>query len=629
LGDPLLYAGGIGLARAGASAAARTSLGSRKLVSAPRGSTAGILPQYLKPFRPPPGAPFSLSATGLQQIKIGDELIDTFSIGANRRNVVFQGPTQDFSNIPKGLVDIIDPTPQGLLQASRSNNPLSLRNLTLNSMARNLNANRIGPRETRLLDQMQASVAISGSGSIGQSGNIGGLATVIRSLAGDRSAQRLLNYKTDAYKDIFATRSSQNQSVQLLGEGKVANPEMVSVIHSSKHPLTRDGSGNIIMRPTGQYDQTIPRASIHFTLEDVVKSHMFGAWRPNEQKIVASLSSMINKNGLPYNLNPTDTWWMRSPGQDLAIPNAAIISPYTNSAQYSAELVRRGLLEPGKMPPIMAVDTAKKEVLHLLKDTYSPVDRFQIKRHTGTTAQPGREASLISEAALKKAKEMIGTDTRHRGLEMHGTTDAAFDESIRNLAISRQIDYGQHMGTGIEMLERLGHTELSSPSLYMRPGQVGSIEALRFAALKGLFKTPVVDLEKLRLERIADRDFTSRPALAMGGAVYRPMGGKIPYRPMGGVIPYKMQGGMFPSLGSDTIPAMLTPGEFVIRRPAVREIGVDNLEKLNRSGTIGGDSYNYSIEVNVKSESNPDQIARTVMDQIRRVDSQRIRGNRY
>jgi hypothetical protein len=123
--------------------------------------------------------------------------------------------------------------------------------------------------------------------------------------------------------------------------------------------------------------------------------------------------------------------------------------------------------------------------------------------------------------------------------------------------------------------------------------------------------------------RIATGNFAS------GGAVYRPMGGKIPYRPMGGVIPYKMQGGMFPSLGSDTIPAMLTPGEFVVRRPAVREIGVDNLQRMNQTGKMGGDNYTYSIEVNVKSESNPDQIARTVMDQIRRVDSQRIRGNRY
>jgi hypothetical protein len=125
--------------------------------------------------------------------------------------------------------------------------------------------------------------------------------------------------------------------------------------------------------------------------------------------------------------------------------------------------------------------------------------------------------------------------------------------------------------------------------------------------------------------------------MAVGGPAFprrMSVGGMAKFRE-GGLIPYKMGGGKmeemldFPSLGSDTIPAMLTPGEFVIRRPAAREIGVDNLEKLNRNGTMGGDVYNYNLEVNVRSESNPDRIARTVIEQIKRVDSQRIRGNRY
>jgi len=38
--------------------------------------------------------------------------------------------------------------------------------------------------------------------------------------------------------------------------------------------------------------------------------------------------------------------------------------------------------------------------------------------------------------------------------------------------------------------------------------------------------------------------------------------------------------------------------------------------------------YNYSLSVNVKSESSPDDIARTVMTQIKRIDSQRIKTQR-
>jgi hypothetical protein len=103
----------------------------------------------------------------------------------------------------------------------------------------------------------------------------------------------------------------------------------------------------------------------------------------------------------------------------------------------------------------------------------------------------------------------------------------------------------------------------------------------------------------------------------------------VPYANGGMVRPYAL-GGMIKPMGSDTVPAMLTPGEFVVKKFAVDQFGANNLNAIN-SGTYDSSSvYNstYSINVNVKSDSNPDQIARTVVDQIRNIDAQRIRGNR-
>jgi hypothetical protein len=97
---------------------------------------------------------------------------------------------------------------------------------------------------------------------------------------------------------------------------------------------------------------------------------------------------------------------------------------------------------------------------------------------------------------------------------------------------------------------------------------------------------------------------------------------------MGGMVkPKYFNVGGF-AMGTDTVPAMLTPGEFVIRKYAVDNFGVDKLKAIN-SGSYSGDSvYNYDINVNVKSNANADEIARTVISQIRQIDSQRIRGNR-
>jgi hypothetical protein len=84
----------------------------------------------------------------------------------------------------------------------------------------------------------------------------------------------------------------------------------------------------------------------------------------------------------------------------------------------------------------------------------------------------------------------------------------------------------------------------------------------------------------------------------------------------------------FVASGTDTVPAMLTPGEFVVSQPAVKNFGVDNLRSIN-SGTYGGDSvYNYSVNVNVSNTgANANDIARTVMTQIKQIDAQRLRSN--
>jgi hypothetical protein len=97
------------------------------------------------------------------------------------------------------------------------------------------------------------------------------------------------------------------------------------------------------------------------------------------------------------------------------------------------------------------------------------------------------------------------------------------------------------------------------------------------------------------------------------------MGGMV--APMG----YARGGGIY---GTDTVPAMLTPGEFVIKKSAVDSIGSSKLNKINSGMDIGDSVYNYTIQINVKSESNAKQIADTVLKQIERVDAQRLRGVR-
>jgi len=140
------------------------------------------------------------------------------------------------------------------------------------------------------------------------------------------------------------------------------------------------------------------------------------------------------------------------------------------------------------------------------------------------------------------------------------------------------------------------------------------------------------------------------------GTSFLSSGGMVPkYMPMGGLVPYMDGGGMFKPKGTDTVPAMLTPGEFVIKRSIADQYGAF-LESLNNgnyksfeaptyssmnnnvkvgAGAAGSASdnsskvYNYNVGISVNNTSaNADDIAKVVMAEIKYIDSQRLRGQR-
>jgi TP901 family phage tail tape measure protein len=144
--------------------------------------------------------------------------------------------------------------------------------------------------------------------------------------------------------------------------------------------------------------------------------------------------------------------------------------------------------------------------------------------------------------------------------------------------------------------------------------------------IKNVAEGVATNSEVLDYANVVGRLTGQRVALASGGSVKD----KVKYMMGGGnIMPkYMNDGGMFKAINTDTVPAMLSPGEFVMSKYAVKNFGVDNMKAVN-DGTYSGESvYNYSINVNVKSGANPDEIARSVMTQIKQIDSQRIRGQR-
>jgi len=149
---------------------------------------------------------------------------------------------------------------------------------------------------------------------------------------------------------------------------------------------------------------------------------------------------------------------------------------------------------------------------------------------------------------------------------------------------------------------------------------------------------------------------SARKPFAMGGSVKRmAMGGNVNYKGSTEPAPVKMAvGNLVPGLGNtDRVPALLTPGEFVVRKSVAKQ-NLGLLKALNgdvfpqMSGGIGANAvmvpitntnmegsttlYNntYSVNVNVGgTNSTADEVANVVIRKIKGMNDRGIRGNRY
>lgn len=90
------------------------------------------------------------------------------------------------------------------------------------------------------------------------------------------------------------------------------------------------------------------------------------------------------------------------------------------------------------------------------------------------------------------------------------------------------------------------------------------------------------------------------------------------------ILNYK-RGGLVPGVGNiDKMPAMLTPGEFVLNRDAVKALGYPTLKRLNsaprstNTTPSGGAVYNYDMSFDISGVEDPNEVADLVLRRMER-----------
>jgi hypothetical protein len=179
-------------------------------------------------------------------------------------------------------------------------------------------------------------------------------------------------------------------------------------------------------------------------------------------------------------------------------------------------------------------------------------------------------------------------------------------ENIRHINELRELT-GDSKTTG-------GVKKLASGGFVSGPGTARSDSI--FAMLSnGEYVINARTAKTIGIDMLDAINFGRQPKFGMGGMA------KPKYFSYGGMVKNYADGG-------GVVPSMLSPRELVMSKYGVQNYGLDKMKALNSSTSNGDSVYNYEVNVSVQTDSNPDQIARAVLGQIKQIDAQRIRGNR-
>lgn len=140
-------------------------------------------------------------------------------------------------------------------------------------------------------------------------------------------------------------------------------------------------------------------------------------------------------------------------------------------------------------------------------------------------------------------------------------------------------------------------------------------EAKKLAdAINNFIKNAIGKLEKAKEEAKKANDYLEVEDLVNEQNLYEGRLNRVT-RAMGGIIPEYHSKGLgvgFMSRGTDTVPAMLTPGEYVLRKKAVDSLGTNFLNNLNKYGVNALQTMNKSTIINNVYNTNNAKISQNI-----------------
>lgn len=446
-----------------------------------------------------------------------------FKIEGIDENIVFVSPRsglpkfqdmdvdqQGHATSEKGTFDFVDVTPASLLAKAIEMRPQDSR---LSEIFENIQNQDYGDDELLLLDTISAAVGISTSGEKSSVAQTEGFALVLAGLIGNEKAKQILDIKLQEYYQISEGAKQRDESeTKEWFETESADRDVepmpwseVAFVHSTSHEITRDSEGGVILRPYSHHNEAsekaYPRATLHFTTNASVESHVFGQWSTSNTLIVANGQTTIDRNGNPARMQTIDTYWSVNPGQEFKLGNASLVIPSEN------------------LDVLLIENPDEKTIKYLDKPDYTDDERLSIYNLRSKTSNPewrdltredlqnmpdikknvdelkGSESKTLQKISLGLAMRQQGIDSPPLTLDAWSTSNGDFDKRYRALAGNAGIQYGIHSESPEHRLESAGSENYRSTHFgnSYNPLGTGRLEAERTVIAGGFISPKVID----------------------------------------------------------------------------------------------------------------------------------------
>lgn len=129
--------------------------------------------------------------------------------------------------------------------------------------------------------------------------------------------------KLDAYKDAIEKLGVSNGKYRNMHDD-MSNMKNWLCVHATSYMPHRNENGELYIPTTGMATgYKYARATVHFTLNQIVSSHLGGNWDGQPVVVLAPYNDVVEKNGNPQMVATEDTFFIPNPDTGLILPESA------------------------------------------------------------------------------------------------------------------------------------------------------------------------------------------------------------------------------------------------------------------------------------------------------------------